>query len=76
MENEIVRVNIENLKLDHEGRLRVHLVPMPSGDNPWRTQCDYRKEQRRDTFRFYLAIGTLGALILSVLADTAVGIWG
>jgi len=31
--------------IDDQNRLRVHLVPMMSGDNPWRTQGDYAKEQ-------------------------------
>ena len=49
--------------LDEDNRLRVHLIPMPSGDNPWRAQGDYRKEQRRDTWRF---IFTIAALVIAM----------
>ena len=31
--------------IDDQNRLRVHLVPMVSGDNPWRSQGDYEREQ-------------------------------
>lgn len=33
--------------IDENGLLRVRLEPMPSGDNPWRTQGDYRRELER-----------------------------
>jgi hypothetical protein len=42
-----------------DGRLRVELVPMVTGDNPWRTRADYIQEQHRDTIRFWITIGTL-----------------
>jgi len=62
--------NIENtdqLPVDDQRRLRVHLVPMPSGDNPWRTREEYLNDQKRDTARFYIIIGSF---ILSVIAAT------
>jgi len=47
----IEKVEISNLPLsnDSEGkkRLRVELVPMPSGDNPWRTREEYNEERQK-----------------------------
>ena len=40
-------MKLGGLPLTENGGLRVELVPMPSGDNPWRTQGDYLQEQRR-----------------------------
>ena len=57
----------DKLPVDDEKRLRVHLVPMPSGDNPWRTRADYKNEQKRDTVRFYIIIVSF---VVSVIAAT------
>lgn len=54
--------------IDKDGRLKVHLVPMPSGDNSWRTKEDYLTDQRRETLRFYL---TIASLIVSMIATAA-----
>ena len=54
--------------IDDENCLRVHLVPMPSGENPWRTQGDYRKDLDRDTKRFWL---TIISLVVSIIATAA-----
>ena len=69
------RVQIDNLPVTDNGGLRVELVPMPAGDNPWRTQGDYMQEQRRETIRFWMTIASLGISIISVAATTAVAIW-
>ena len=37
----------EKLPIDNDNRLRVHLVPPPSGDNPWRTKEEYREEREK-----------------------------
>jgi len=34
-----------NLPLTENGGLKVELVPMPSGDNPWRTRGEYLEER-------------------------------
>lgn len=57
--------------IDNENRLRVHLVPMVSGDNPSRTREDYKKEQERGTHRFRLTIATL---IVSLIGSAATAI--
>jgi hypothetical protein len=57
--------------IDDDNRLRVHLVPMVFGDNPWRTREDYKREQERDTHRFWLTIGTL---IVSLIGSAAAAI--
>ena len=51
-----------------DGRVRVELVPMPSGDNPWRTRQEYIDEQKRDSQRFYITIGTMIVTLLGVIA--------
>ncbi len=62
--------NLSNLHqaIDKDGRLKVHLVPMPSGDNPWRRKEDYLTDQRRENLRFYL---TIASLIVSMIATVA-----
>lgn len=57
--------------IDDENRLRVHLVPMVSGDNPWRTKQDYKREEKREAQRFWLTIGTL---IVSLIGSAATAI--
>lgn len=57
--------------IDDENRLRVHLVPMVSGDNPWRTKQDYNREEKREAQRFWLTIGTL---IVSLIGSVATAI--
>ncbi|MDH3661716.1 MAG: hypothetical protein OEU92_17085 [Alphaproteobacteria bacterium] len=54
--------------IDKEGRLRIHLVPMPSGDNPWRTKGDDLADQRREHWRFRL---TIASLVVSMIATVA-----
>lgn len=53
--------------LTKNGSLKVELVPMPSGDNPWRTRKDYLNEQRKDTIRYYII---LFGFVLSVFSAT------
>ena len=47
---------------------------MPSGDNPWHTQGEYRKEQKRNTVRFLLTIISSIVSIIGVLATSIVAI--
>lgn len=55
-----------DLPLTANGGLKVELVPMPGGDNPWRTRADYLVEQSRDTRRFYITMATMIISIISV----------
>jgi len=64
----------KNLPLTENGSLKVELVPMPSGDNPWRTRADYENDKKRDTVRFWLTIASLFISIISVVATTVVAI--
>ena len=64
----------QDLPLTKNGGLKVELVPMPGGDNPWRTRDDYIEEQRRDTVRFRLMIATLIVSAISTASTTAVAI--
>jgi hypothetical protein len=57
--------------IDDENRLRIHLDPMPSGDNPWRTRGDYEKELGRDTKRFWM---TIIALVVAIIGTTATAV--
>lgn len=57
--------------IDDENRLRIHLVPMPSDDNPWREREDYMKDLDRDTKRFRL---TIAALVISIIGTAATAI--
>lgn len=61
--------------LTDDGRLKVELVPMVTGDNPWRTRADYIQEQRRDTIRFWITISTLIISIISVALTSIVAIY-
>ncbi|CAC9438147.1 hypothetical protein [bacterium endosymbiont of Bathymodiolus sp. 5 South] len=45
--------------------LRVWLINPPL-ENPWRTQGDYRLEQKRETIRFWITITALAISIISV----------
>ena len=74
MTNESDRVQIDGLPLTNNGGLKVELVPMPSGDNPWRSRADYISEQRRDAARFYITIAALLVSIVSVASTAAVAI--
>lgn len=67
------KIVIENLPTGDKG-LKVELVPMPSGDNPWRTMADYKKEQRRDSIRFWVTITTLIVSIVSVVTTAVIAI--
>jgi len=62
------------LPLSKNGSLKVELIPMPSGDNPWRTRGDYINEQKRDTVRFWVTIGSLVISIISVVATAVIAI--
>ena len=68
------KVIVENLPTTDDKRLRVELVPMPSGDDPWRTRADYQREQRRDTIRFFITIAALITSILGVAATATIAI--
>jgi len=74
MNDEIKRVKLEGLPTTQNGSLKVELVPMPSGDNPWRTLGDYRKEQRRDTVHFWITIASLIISTISVVATATIAI--
>ena len=74
MEESDKYIRIENLPLTENGRLKVKLSPMPSGDDPWRTRDDYKKEQRRDTIRFWITIASLIVSIISVIATAFIAI--
>lgn len=74
MNDDVRQVRIENLPVTQNGGLKVELVPMPSGDDPWRTRADYEKEQRRDTVRFWITILSLVISIISVVVTAAVAI--
>ncbi len=57
----------DKLPVDNQKRLRVHLVPMPSGDNPWRTRQDYLNDKKRDNIKFWIMIG---GFIISIISAT------
>lgn len=46
MNGDIQSFKIDNLPLSANNSLKVELIPMPSGDNPWRTRGEYIVEQR------------------------------
>ncbi len=74
MTDDIHKTEVTNLPLTENKLLGVELIPMPSGDNPWRTQGDYRREQKRDTIRFVLTIAALIVSIASVAATATIAI--
>jgi hypothetical protein len=74
MAEDVRQVKLDNLPLSQNGGLKVELVPMPSGDNPWRTRGDYEKEQRRNTVQFWITIASILISIISVVATAAVAI--
>ncbi len=74
MSQDVSRVKVEGLPLTNDGALKVKLVPMPAGDDPWRTRADYLSEQRRDTRRFRITIATLIISIFSVASTAVVAI--
>ena len=74
MSNENNRVQVDGLPITNNGGLKVELVPMPAGDNPWRKRADYISEQRRDTIRFYITIAALIVSIVSVASTAVVAI--
>jgi hypothetical protein len=67
-------VQIDGLPLTQNGSLKVELVPMPGGENPYGNQGDYRMEQRREAVRFYVVIASLVISIISVISTAAVAI--
>jgi hypothetical protein len=66
--------NLNQLQITENGSLKVELIPMPGGDNPWRTRAEYQKEQHRDTIRFWITILVLIVSIVGVVSTTAVAI--
>ncbi len=68
------RVHVDNLPCTDSGGLRVELVPMPSSADPWRTHAEYVRDQKRDTARFCLTIGSLLVSIAGVAATAFVAI--
>ncbi len=74
MDNEIKNIKINNLPLTESGRLKVELVPMPSGDNPWRTRGEYEKEKNKDNVKFIVTIISLIISIVGMVATSAVAI--
>ncbi len=67
--------NLNNIISEDGKRLRVELVPMVTGDNPWRTRGDYIREQNRDTKRFIITIIALIISILSVVCTAITAIY-
>ena len=74
MNNEDKSVKIENLPMTKNEALKVELVPMPSGDNPWRTRAEYEKEQKQNNARFIITVISLIIAIISVVATSMVAI--
>ena len=74
MSGDAAKVEVSNLPLTQNGGVRVELIPMPCGDNPWRTHGDYRREQRRETIRFWVTIVSLVVSIISVAATAVIAI--
>ena len=74
MPQDINLVRVENLPLTPNGSLKVELIPMPAGDDPWRTQGDYRREQRRDTIRFWLVVASLIVAIISTTSTAVIAV--
>ncbi len=74
MTNEAKNVRIENFPKTENEALKVELVPMPSGDNPWRTRAEYIKEQKQNNAKFIITIISLIISIISVVATSAVAI--
>jgi len=50
---------------------RVHLVNLPSGDNPWRTKQDYLDDQKKMLWSFRMTIAASLSAIVSALATIA-----
>jgi hypothetical protein len=67
MNNETKNMKKEHLPKTKNGALKVELVPMPSGDNPWRTRADYVADRRQDKIRFYIL---LSSFVVSIIAAT------
>jgi len=72
--NDHKKTQHSGLPLSKNGSLKVELIPMPSGDNPWRTRGDYINEQKRDTIRFWVTIASLVISIISVVATAVIAI--
>ncbi len=66
--------NLNQLQITENGSLKVELIPMPGGDNPWRTRGDYLQEQKRDTIRFWIMIITLIVSVVSVALTAIIAI--
>ncbi|MCX8493890.1 MAG: hypothetical protein ORN23_06635 [Chthoniobacterales bacterium] len=50
---------------------RVHLVNLPSGDNPWRTKQDYLDDQKKMLWSFRMTIVAAISAIVSALSAIA-----
>ncbi len=74
MTDEAKNIRIENFPKTKNEALKVELVPMPSGDNPWRTRAEYEKEQKQNNARFIITIISLIIAIISVVATSTVAI--
>lgn len=74
MTDDAKNIRIENFPKTNNEALKVELVPMPSGDNPWRTREDYEEEQRQNNIKFWVTIISLIISIISVVATSAVAI--
>ena len=61
--------------VDDDNRLRVHLVPMASGDNPWRTRGEYEDDQCQNRWQFRMTIITLIVSIVSTSATAIIAVY-
>lgn len=71
---DIPESNVIKSLITKDGKLRVELVPMVTGDNPWRTRGDYIREQHRDTIRFWVTIASLLVSLLGVTVTAVIAI--
>jgi len=67
-------IKIDNLPITKNGGLQVELIPMPSGDNPWRTRGEYEKQKKQDDLKFIFIIISLIVSIVGVFATSTVAI--
>ncbi len=73
MTQEINKVELSNLPLTDNGSLKVELIAMSSGNDPWRTLGDYKSDQRRATIQFWFAIcSAASAIVTSIVAVFAI----
>jgi len=53
-----------------KANLRVHLVVPQTGDNPWRTQGDYRQDQKRQIHLYIMQAVTLVVAVAGLLLSS------